>query len=458
MLIIQQIIDSLKQLSLSIPDKRSGKNTQYSMADFILSAFSVFQLQCPSWLEFQRIIEEKTGTSNLHSLFGCNKIPTDNQTRKMLDDVDYTIFNDLYYNLIENYKSNKNFELFTVLKDRHLIAADGTGNYNSKKINCPNCSTKHHNKGKDNSYMEYYHTVLGAVICSPHTTEALALPPTFVSPQESNNSKQDTECKAFKRYLETLIEYTISLKPVFLLDAIYGNQPMIKEIKSYEGTSYIITCKEGSQKNIFSYVEGAYLDPITTIERVKNYKIQKDYRFMTQIQLIDKKNAITVNYIEVIETKIPIKYSNTSEQSDLSRGSKAKLSALKATKFSYITDINPTKDNIIELISCARSRWRVENTFNELKNRGYHFEHNFGHGNNKLSYVLITLMMLAFLGNTLSLLTDDLFIQVRNASSSLARFMIEISVLTKYKLFSSFEYLLKFIYHALYDKEYINTS
>jgi hypothetical protein len=107
MLIIQRIIDSLKQLSMSIPDKRTGKNTQYSMADFILAAFAVFQLQCPSWLEFQRTIENKIGTSNFQSLFGCGKIPTDNQTGKMLDDVDYTIFNDIYYNFINDFKINK---------------------------------------------------------------------------------------------------------------------------------------------------------------------------------------------------------------------------------------------------------------------------------------------------------------------------------------------------------------
>ncbi|MDR0548286.1 MAG: transposase, partial [Deltaproteobacteria bacterium] len=38
------------------------------------------------------------------------------------------------------------------------------------------------------------------------------------------------------------------------------------------------------------------------------------------------------------------------------------------------------QDNIEELILCARNRWRIENGFNSLKKRGFHFEHNFGHG------------------------------------------------------------------------------
>ena len=50
------------------------------------------------------------------------------------------------------------------------------------------------------------------------------------------------------------------------------------------------------------------------------------------------------------------------------------------------------------LMRGARARWKIENeTFNTLKNQGYHFEHNFGHGEQHLSTVLMHLMMLAFL-------------------------------------------------------------
>src|SRR5260370_11733147 len=46
----------------------------------------------------------------------------------------------------------------------------------------------------------------------------------------------------------------------------------------------------------------------------------------------------------------------------------------------------------------GRARWKIENeTFNTLKNQGYHFEHNYGHGEQNLSVVFAMLMMLAFL-------------------------------------------------------------
>ena len=36
-------------------------------------------------------------------------------------------------------------------------------------------------------------------------------------------------------------------------------------------------------------------------------------------------------------------------------------------------------------------------TFNTLKNQGYHFEHNYGHGQQHLATVLALVMLLAFL-------------------------------------------------------------
>jgi hypothetical protein len=68
------------------------------------------------------------------------------------------------------------------------------------------------------------------------------------------------------------------------------------------------------------------------------------------------------------------------------------------THFAWVTDIPINDSNLMTLMRGARARWKIENeTFNTLKNPGYHVEHNFGHGHQHLSTVLIHLMMLAFL-------------------------------------------------------------
>ncbi len=70
----------------------------------------------------------------------------------------------------------------------------------------------------------------------------------------------------------------------------------------------------------------------------------------------------------------------------------------KLQHFSWVTDLRVNKRNVYRLMQGGRARWKIENeTFNTLKNQGYNFEHNYGHGTKNLSVVFAMLMMLAFL-------------------------------------------------------------
>jgi hypothetical protein len=74
------------------------------------------------------------------------------------------------------------------------------------------------------------------------------------------------------------------------------------------------------------------------------------------------------------------------------------IGADKVQHFSWVTDLRVSKRNVYHLMRGGRARWKIENeTFNTLKNQGYNFEHNYGHGTQNLSVVFATLMMLAFL-------------------------------------------------------------
>jgi len=59
---------------------------------------------------------------------------------------------------------------------------------------------------------------------------------------------------------------------------------------------------------------------------------------------------------------------------------------------------------------------------NTLKNQGYHFEHNFGHGSKNLSVVFASLMMFAFLADQIQLLASDLFQSALEKVGSRIRF------------------------------------
>jgi hypothetical protein len=82
----------------------------------------------------------------------------------------------------------------------------------------------------------------------------------------------------------------------------------------------------------------------------------------------------------------------------------------KVQHFSWVTDLCVNKGTVYRIMQGARARWRIENeTFNTLKNQGYHFEHNFGHGYEHLSVVFAALMMLAFLVDQVQQLCCPLF-------------------------------------------------
>ncbi len=68
--------------------------------------------------------------------------------------------------------------------------------------------------------------------------------------------------------------------------------------------------------------------------------------------------------------------------------------------------------NVSKLVVGGRCRWKIENeTFNALKNQGYHLDHNFGHGKKNLSTVFATLMFLAFFVDQVQQLCCPLFAQ-----------------------------------------------
>jgi hypothetical protein len=64
----------------------------------------------------------------------------------------------------------------------------------------------------------------------------------------------------------------------------------------------------------------------------------------------------------------------------------------------WVTDLRVNKRHVFHLMRGGRARWKIEHeTFNTLKNQGYHVEHHDGHGMPHLSVMFARLMMLACL-------------------------------------------------------------
>ncbi|MBH2006388.1 MAG: hypothetical protein I8H75_03470 [Myxococcaceae bacterium] len=88
----------------------------------------------------------------------------------------------------------------------------------------------------------------------------------------------------------------------------------------------------------------------------------------------------------------------------------------------------------------GRARWQIENeTFNTLKNQGYEMGHNYGHGHQDLCSNLGLLMLLAFLIDQLSELSDKSFQQAKEPAKSYRVLWEELWAIFKFFILESFE-------------------
>jgi len=84
-----------------------------------------------------------------------------------------------------------------------------------------------------------------------------------------------------------------------------------------------------------------------------------------------------------------------------------------------------------------------------LKRHGYQFEHNYGHGKQHLSNVLLTFLLLAFLIHSIFDLIDEKYQAVRQALGSRREFFASLRTLTRFQLFRSWEHLLVYMFYGL---------
>jgi len=119
----------------------------------------------------------------------------------------------------------------------------------------------------------------------------------------------------------------------------------------------------------------------------------------------------------------------------------------KISQNSFVTNHLITLENVAEIVKAGRARWKIENENNNtLKTKGYHLEHNFGHGEKFLSSLLLTLNILAFLFHTVMEMMDVRIQLPQKRLGPRTTFFDDIRALTRYHYFKSWDYLRQFMY------------
>ena len=260
----------------------------------------------------------------------------------------------------------------------------------------------------------------------------ISLPPEFILPQDGHE-KQDCELEAMKRWLKQHGEVHAARQSTILGDDLFSHQPLCSLLLE-TGFNFIFVCKPDSLQILFETIE--FLEKYGTVQtltlRCWNGRFTEvhSYRFVNDVPLRGGTDALQVNWCELTIT----------------REGKEKL----IYRNSFATNFRVADNNVEAIVRDGRARWKSENeNHNVLKTKGYHLEHNFGHGKTFLASFLLTLNLLAFLFHTTLEIVDKQYLCLRQALAVRKTFFNDLRALLRYMVFRDWQHLLDFMMEGL---------
>jgi len=351
-----------------VTETRIG-NPQVVVADALMSAFAMFSLKDSSLLIFDE--RRKNEAHNLKTIYGIKAIPCDTQMRTIVDPVEPDELRPAHNAVFRALQRGKALENMVYLEEGYLLPLDGTGYFSSEKLFSDACMVKEHSTGK----VTYYLQMLGAAIVHPERAEVIPLIPEIISRQDGAE-KNDCEMNASRRFIVKLRQDHPHIKFVVTQDAISPNGPYIRFLKEME-CRFILNVKETDHAHLFSRFDEAVKQGRAgelIFEDSEKEDMFHYFRWANGLPINASHPDVLVNMLEYYQV----------------RGDETK-------RFSWVTDIHLSKENVYRIMRAGRARWKIENeTFNTLKNQGYNFEHNYGLGKENLSMNFVKIMMLAF--------------------------------------------------------------
>jgi hypothetical protein len=302
----------------------------------------------------------------------------------------------------EHLIKEKVLERFRSVGNTLLVALDGTGYFSSESIHCQQCSVAHHKDGRT----VYTHSVVLAAVVAPKIAHVIALQPEFIRPQDGTD-KQDCEQRAARRWLEEAAPLYSDLDITLLGDALYATQPLIQKVLEKLGEIHFLERKHWTGRK---------------------HQIWR-YRWVNGVRLRNSDDSLNVNWAELTIS-----------------GEEGKKTFHTACIGSHLV----SEENVEEVVQASRTRWKIENeNINTLKTKGYHFEHNFGHGKEFLAQTLLSLNLIAFLFHTALELLDHRCALIRATLPRRDTFFQHVGVLTQYMCFQGWQQLMLLMLEGL---------
>jgi hypothetical protein len=336
-LTLDDITKQMRSTFAQFTDPRKGKNTRYTMVDAGLSAFSVFFMQSPSFLEYQRSLEQAQGKNNAQTLFGVHDIPSDNQIRHLLDSTEPGQVKPLFSYLFHALHQAGVVDTYRSVNQTLLLALDGVEYFSSPTLHCAGCSTRQPAQGN----VTYFHTALTPVLVKPGLDKVIPLAPEFVRAQDGAQ-KQDCELNAAKRWLAESGEHYSPLGVTLLGDDLYCHEPFCRDALN-RGFGFILVCKPASHGTVYEWLEflhrGGAVHTVVRRRWTGQRREIDTYRYAQAIPLREEDDALRVNWCELTTTDESgqVLYHNA-----------------------FATSLALDDHNVAAVVEAGRSRWKIE--------------------------------------------------------------------------------------------------
>lgn len=393
-----------------------ASNASIKLIDFFMSAMAMFQLKYHSLLTLDKG-RTKNENGNLRQLFATKTVPSDTCMRETLDEIAPSKVQPLFGQILGELEKSGKLKQYEVLGGHLLAPMDRVEFFSSSRVKY-DCYQQNKSSGKGGA-VRYSHAMLSAAIVKPGLSEVLPLDCEPINRQDGEK-KNDHELVAAKRLWARLWERHPNWKFLHGGDALFANGPMIREITE-AGQSYILTVKPDSHEMLFAHY---------------NHPGNK-YAYQRHVQKVGNENwhLSWFNNLPLNNSAADVRTNFLILNCTDKKG--------KTACFTWVTNIKIDRRNVVALAECGRGRWKIENeTFNTLKNQGYNFEHNYGHGKKYLANLLATLMMIVFLIDQIQQLANRVFQKVLSAVKSRRRLWDEFRAVFRFLELNSFKHLL----------------
>lgn len=368
-----RLIAHVREKLSQVTDHRRGV-AKIALVDVVMSGFALFSLKDPSLLAFEARRRESESRANLRRVYGIERLPSDTQMREVLDGVAPGLIRPLLKEVVGQVQGQDGLRGHAVLGGYQAVALDGVEHFRSQKVHCTHCTVSHHGVEQ---VEQYSHRLLVATLVAPGQRTVLPLEAEAVL-RSDGTQKNDCEQNAALRLLPRLRQSYPQMRLLLTGDALLATAPLIRQVEEQQ-MAYILKVKPGSHSHL--------CEQATRAPQRAGIEVAPDggavvpsltrYSYTLDCALNGANPDCRVNFLDEWRW-------NQVEQRWQCVGS-------------WATNLPLSDEALAEIVQVARAHWKIENeTFNTLKNQGYHFGHNFGHGQQHLATTLALLMLLAF--------------------------------------------------------------